>query len=581
MSFVVSTISHTKTVEPFNLINSNWIHVQRKSGKNEYICPAQIIDSIAEDPIVRVITSRPDFDSALLQFFIGLVTTAFMPENEEKWFDFLYDPPSVAKLDAKFQKIARAFDLTGDGPRFMQDSGFERVKKNRKQISFLLPEYPAENTIKENRDLFIKRTLNENLWMSHETAAIALLSLQLNAPSGGSGHRTSLRGSKALTTFALGKTLWETVWLNVLSRDDFYQNGKSQLKNLLVPEIFPWLGPTKTSENNNPTLPNDLNRLTVFWATPRRIYLNFETKTKPCMISGSISNGGCTNYFTKNYGVNYHGWIHPLSPYKENKTGELIPMRGQNSGGKYQHWIGFVLEDKRQKLQPAQTIQILKKRSSEIKEYYEDQEISYFWQPIVACGFDFDNMKALEWIESRLKGYFIDKNEILFYEKINSLIAVAENILFTTRQSIKRAMFGRPQTDGKKTKWFVSVDTKKSTLKSLIVQKFWNDTEDSFYLALEKTHQMLQTSDHSSWELIARCFVKSLRSEAINIFDHFTKIASFSSANPKTLAIARKEIFFFTHANSSKIVKLLNISKTKKITSKDNTFTILMNQLFV
>ncbi|MDE9520027.1 type I-E CRISPR-associated protein Cse1/CasA, partial [Xenorhabdus bovienii] len=85
-------------------------------------------------------------------------------------------------------------------------------------ISGLLIEAPGANTLKLNTDHFIKRGQCEVV--SPEMAAIALFTLQINAPAGGVGHRVGLRGGGPLTILVQPQTLdtplWHKLWLNIV-----------------------------------------------------------------------------------------------------------------------------------------------------------------------------------------------------------------------------------------------------------------------------------------------------------------------------------------------------------------------------
>ena len=99
-------------------------------------------------------------------------------------------------LAERFAQVRDAFVLDGAGPRFMQDR--EELVGGVVPISGLLIDSPGANTIKNNVDLFVKRGRVTTL--SRAAAAMSLFALQTFAPSGGAGHRTSLRGGGPLTT---------------------------------------------------------------------------------------------------------------------------------------------------------------------------------------------------------------------------------------------------------------------------------------------------------------------------------------------------------------------------------------------
>ena len=100
----------------------------------------------------------------------------------------------------KFARVAHAFDLDGPGPRFLQDLD-PLEGADDKEIAALLIDAPGAQTLRNNADLFVKRGGAPVL--SRATAAMALCTLNAYAPSGGAGHRTSLRGGGPMTTLVV------------------------------------------------------------------------------------------------------------------------------------------------------------------------------------------------------------------------------------------------------------------------------------------------------------------------------------------------------------------------------------------
>ena len=257
-----------------NLISDAWIPIRRKSGEEERIAPWEVTTRYSDDPIVALAAPRPDFNGALIQFLIGLLQTTCAPDSPRAWREWLRNPPAPEELRAKFQPVAYAFELDGEGPRFMQDAKLKlEGVKEATPIGALLIDVPGENTIQRNTDHFIKRGGVEKLCST--CTATALFTLQTNAPAGGQGHRTGLRGGGPLTTLIMGDTLWQTAWLNVLESAAFLAHsgdpGKTEPSH-----HFPWLAPTRTSEKGSTTektTPLDVHPDQHFWAMPRRIWL--------------------------------------------------------------------------------------------------------------------------------------------------------------------------------------------------------------------------------------------------------------------------------------------------------------------
>ncbi len=315
-----------------NLMIDPWIPVRREDGMETCIAPWQIVEP--ENPAIALAAQRPDFNGALMQFLIGLLQTAATPPNHNDWADWLEQPPSVEELKARFSRFSESFELSGDGPCFMQD--FNPLEGEPKPISALLIDAPGGKSLKDNTDHFVKR--GEVAGLCAACAATALFTLQTNAPSGGVGHRTSLRGGGPLTTLVvldpegsrLKETLWRNLWLNVLDAQAVASMTGNNEK-LAGSDIFPWLAPTRTSESKAgcDTTPKDAHPLQMFWGMPRRIRFDWsDAAVGECDLCGKTDDLVVRCYVTTNYGINYAGaWQHPLSPhYIDAKSGQPIPV---------------------------------------------------------------------------------------------------------------------------------------------------------------------------------------------------------------------------------------------------------------
>ncbi|MBN1225444.1 MAG: type I-E CRISPR-associated protein Cse1/CasA, partial [Deltaproteobacteria bacterium] len=322
-----------------NLINDRWIPIRRADGSTGKIAPWEITQGIHDEQkrIIAVASPRPDFDGALVQFLIGLLQTACTPETEDVWWEWRETPPRLEKLQKFFNHFAPSFELEGGAPRFMQDYQHTELTETS-EIAALLIETPGANTLKDNKDHFIKRGKIKQL--CPDCAATALFTLQLNAPSGGQGHRTGLRGGGPLTTLVLGETLWETCWLNVLIKPKYIRQDIISANNE-ADQRFPWLSSKRTGKD---TYPGDIHPDQQFWAMPRRILLVAEDlpQAEACDLCEQETSQIYRKFKTKNHGINYMGpYEHPLSPHyiKDNAPNPVHPQPG---GFGYRHWLGLV-----------------------------------------------------------------------------------------------------------------------------------------------------------------------------------------------------------------------------------------------
>jgi CRISPR system Cascade subunit CasA len=531
----------------YNLLHEQWIPVTRKTGETPvYISPSQITDGLTTNPIVALAAPRPDFNGALIQFLIGLVQTACPPADESEWRKKFRNPPSPEELKMAFERYVNAFNLDGKGPRFMQDLDLSTTDGEMNNIDHLLMEMPGDQTMDKNTDHFLKRNTVMNVCKS--CCAMALFTLQTNAPAGGRGHRTSLRGGGPLTTLVMGRTLWETIWLNVIPRDAFNHFGNDTKSS--ESDMFPWMGTTRTSMKNEVTTSQDVHPLQMFWGMPRRIKLTFETTTDEirCDLCSCSVHECATRYFDKSYGINYkNGWRHVLTPYStDQKTNESLPRHGQPGGISYRNWMGLIQNssEKNFKSEPSVVVHLFREeRESDLSEI---TDVPFrLW----AFGYDMDNMKARAWYEGTMPLIHVDKKIRSEYEtSVSQIIKTANLIAFNLRSCIKKALY-KPGVDA-------SGDL------SFIDSEFWQNTEPEFYRVLGGLHEYLKNKKPIN-DLKLR-WLSILTWEGERLFDRYSQSNLISVADPKRIALARRDLKKFSSPYNKKIIELLDLQKPEK-----------------
>ena len=533
-----------------NVIEDAWIPVTRKSGRTEKIAPWQITGGEAEDPIVELSPPRPDFRGALIQFLIGLVQTAAAPKGPRDWPKSFDSPPQPEQLRALFAPLIPFFQVDGEGPRFMQD--FQLEQNVVEPVERLLVDAPGKVTIEDNRDIFVKRGSVE--WLCLPCASLALFTLQTNAPLGGPGFRTGLRGGGPLTTVALGKTLWQTVWLNVLEEDRFLALCGNSEKNQ-ESDRFPWLAATRTSEKvgGQETQPSDVHPYHIFWSMPRRIRLVIKTPiiASTCPLCEDVAQQVVAQFQNKNYGTNYTGpWLHPLTPHYRDKEGMLLPIHVQPGGVSWHHWMGMISSmpgktagDPPARL-PAATLHILSNDRAKSKK-----AMNRVW----AFGYDMDNMKARCWYDGTLPLLAMEKEDRQFIETtLSHWIKGAQHAVDILNKQLKSAWFSRP------------ADARGDF--SFVARRFWQESESDFY---QLTAQLIEQKEEELEAVyrLTKTWHGQLKTLCNAIFDDLSQNTSFDTINPRRSAKAwntlQKEL------NSKQMLVLLGLPLPEKTLKKE------------
>ena len=514
-----------------NLLSENWIPIQRTRGTIEYVAPWQVTEP--DNPIVALASPRHDFNAALAQFLIGLLQTAAAPADSRQWGQWLEQPPSPEELRARFSGFEHAFELDGPGPRFMQD--YQNIEGERKPLSSLLIEAPGGRTTNLFLDHFVKD--GGVRACCRACTATALFALQINAPSGGVGHRTSLRGGGPLTTLivpdvamsgtdALPDTLWTLLWLNVLDAKSVSRlSGNTALQG--DEYIFPWLAPTMTSEKNTGTrvTPEHAHPLQMYWSMPRRIRVDWDgTHQGRCDLCGREQQTLVDGYVTKNYGVDYAGaWRHPLSPHYQNKqSGERLPMHAHQDGLIYRHWLSWTQSDER-----YLAAEIVAGYKSE-NDRKLDREQLRLW----VFGYDMDNMKARGWHEKTFPLYFVEDEAWReeFCARVEQLLDLATRFAGFVQACVKEALFERP------------AESRGDA--GMIKTAFYAQTESAF---LNCVYLLKQQTSTNTGRAVLQTWHASLTTQALKLFEYWAETADFTRSNPKRIVAARAKLNNLMH----------------------------------
>lgn len=521
-----------------DLLTQNWLPFRTRNGDVVYHSPTAICDP----EILELALPRADFQGAAYQWLIGLLQTTMVPDGYGQWMARLESAPDERELETTFSALAPAFELDGDGPRFMQDlDPLDDAKPS--PVAGLLIDAPGANGIKNNTDLFIKRGFTEVL--CPDCAAIALFTMQINAPSGGAGYRVGLRGGGPLTTLILPDSskasLWQRLWLNILPADHFQKEGQGCPPAAAEDAtLFPWVGLTReSSKKGSAVLPDEVHPMHAYWAMPRRFRLLFEDRPCRCDLCGRESATGVRDVLAKNYGANYEGaWLHPLTPYRvDAKKPDEAPLstKGQPGGLGYPQWSHLVLPDPEDSgARPADVVDdfIHGKRAAnrDAREWGEDVDALLSHPRLWAFGYDMDNMKPRCWYSVQMPLVVVpEEAQERFREWVQSCTTLARQVAWTTRTQIKAAWFKRPK------------DAKGDM--SALDLAFYEATQTHFFSVLSRMKQSLEEEDIKRLPTdVAEQWYRDLRSAALRLFEAQALSGPLAELNMQRIVAARGQL---------------------------------------
>jgi CRISPR system Cascade subunit CasA len=421
----------------YDLRRAPWLPLRRRSGTLEWSTVASIVRGTdGLDPIVAISSPRADFDAAVTEFLIGLLTAAFKPPDEKAWLARWKSPPSESELQAALDALPDAFDLDGESPRFLQDlSPADLSGQSIEPIQELLLNA-------KNGGLFIKPETVKA--MGRPAAAMALLVMQTYSTAGGRGYRTSMRGGGPLTTLVDPRDpgapevgLWQLLWANVETGQQLESKHRRGGRTN-DSDVYPWLAPTRISGKNETTTPDDADALQAYFGMPRRIGLEISDTPGVCDITGLPDEHPVTGVRAKSYGVNYVGWMHPLSPYYAGKNeNEKLPVHPQPGGIGWRDWLSLLHDQPDAGTQPAATVTHFRARRA--------RQVGLSAYVVRAFGYDASNAKLRAWVSSTLPEFasIDDECRKKLIDAVRGLIEATDIAAFVLKAAVVNALYGR------------------------------------------------------------------------------------------------------------------------------------------
>lgn len=95
----------------FSLIVDRWLQCRRASGARVWLAPHEIASDFAEDPVVALDFPRPDWNAAVTELMIGLVSTAVPPDAPKAWTENFQRTAGLLVEGAKVAASALKYEL--------------------------------------------------------------------------------------------------------------------------------------------------------------------------------------------------------------------------------------------------------------------------------------------------------------------------------------------------------------------------------------------------------------------------------------------------------------------------------------
>jgi CRISPR system Cascade subunit CasA len=258
--------------------------------------------------------------------------------------------------------------------------------------------------------------------------------------------------------------------------------------------------------------PADAGPEQAYFGLPRRIRLEIEEKRCVCALTGRDDGARVVGFRMKNYGVQYLGWVHPLTPHYHDKKSGLLPVHGQAGGVGWRDWQSLLFDSADvDGSRPAQAVAHFRGRRA----------VGPF--RLIAAGYDMDNMKARGWVQAELPAF---ANEAL--ERTRSFAdratAAADKTAGFVMFFVKSGLFQRPK----------DAPGDFSHLK----HSLWADTQAAFFQIID---EIAEGKAADGPELRER-FRQHLRDVTLSIFDRACPLDGLATGNMRRPIAARHSL---------------------------------------
>jgi CRISPR system Cascade subunit CasA len=551
-----------------NLLTDPWIPVKTKTGKVECICACEL----GRADLIATNAPRADFNAALMTFLIGLLQTFYAPRTSKDWKTSFEQPPNREALKKIFEKEEnnKAFNLDGEGKRFMQDALAKNSDKGLRPIEEMVFGAPGDSTKENNIDHFLKRTNIHRLCAS--CAASALITANNFAEDGGQGYFQSMRGNGYVSTLICidekqhEPSLWKNFWLNVLvaSQDapktyawhEELPWEKNEKQEIEIDQKIAEEKKAKTEgykdrikelESEKKKIQENRDDIGItktdgnpYFAWMRRFWLEFTDDFGACSLCHQ-EDKLVSQFYKVNKGFKYPKEVwqnkHPLSPVEKytrkntenNKKykDKLLAVEMTRNGLPYTYWQAFLEQSDTRA--PARVV-------SDIFSVREKRRINH--QLIIhAFGFAMKSNSPLGWFESKTPLYLVDDELCSTVESeisrwINAADRIGNSQTGYITCSIRCAWFDEDPNKNKDKK-----DSYRNEKAIEISKLFWNNTEAKFFELVKQLYDNAESLDDVKKREFRQEWYDHICKEVRILFNYWAFKGSIQT-NPKRIAKA-------------------------------------------
>ena len=212
-----------------NLTLNPWIPIIGADGRQRSVSMQDLFASAQE---IRDLAVKPHEKIALLRLLICITQAALDgPKDSDAWETCCSMIPSEARRYLNRPEICAAFELFGEGPRFLQVPGLKSAKEEASKVPATKLDItiasPANPTIFDNAATMDREVSSERLaltlmccqcFSTSGTIGVAKWNDKPTPGNGSSLHAPCIP-SGMLHAFLIGESLLKTIWLNLIDKE--------------------------------------------------------------------------------------------------------------------------------------------------------------------------------------------------------------------------------------------------------------------------------------------------------------------------------------------------------------------------